>query len=78
MKEMSSYYIEMIQSRNHMIAEAALQGIYELLSRIDTVVLAPYIVLLLEYSMNSLQDERWPVRDAACVVTGIIAQKYTR
>lgn len=74
----ADYYCSMTASKNHMIVEAACQAITELITHIDHHVLLPlHIQSLTGCILTCLNDDdRWPVRDAACVSIGVILSRY--
>lgn len=72
------YYCSMTASKNHMIVEAACQAITELITHMDHHVLSPYHIHSLTHCILTClsDDDRWPVRDAACVSIGVILSRY--
>lgn len=72
------YYCSMTASKNHMIVEAACQAITELITHIDHHVLLPSHIQSLTHCIITClsDDDRWPVRDAACVSIGVILSRY--
>ena len=72
-----SYYTDMTRSNNHMVAEAALQGIAELSERLPPGTLGrAELALMLRALRACLRDKSWPVRDAACVCAGALLKTY--
>jgi hypothetical protein len=71
------FYIKESQNRNHMVAEAALFAMREFVLKLDNNVWRPYCAVLLNALLVSLADERWPVKDAACVCAGTLFRLCT-
>jgi hypothetical protein len=61
----AAYYSDMTRSNSHMTAEAALQAIRELALRMPRNDVRKVLPLLLETLCACVQEESWPVRDAA-------------
>lgn len=72
----ATYYCDMTHARNHMTAEAACQAMAEFCARIDPTAVLPQVPLILETLCLCLEDDRWPVRDAAIVASGIVVRYF--
>ena len=72
----SNYYIEMTKAKNHEISEAACHSIAELVSKLDQEAVRPMIPDLVVALHACLLDPSWPVRDAACVATGVMVRHF--
>ena len=65
-----SYYVEQTKANNHTVREAACSCVSELVSKVDSEVVAPHVPRLLSCLLTSFRDASWPVRNAACLATG--------
>ncbi|CAL8126350.1 unnamed protein product [Orchesella dallaii] len=65
-----NYYLEATLSENHAVREAACACIAELSRKINPVVVGRFIPRLLDALKRSFHDERWHVRDSACLGCG--------
>ncbi|XP_021948271.1 uncharacterized protein LOC110845996 isoform X1 [Folsomia candida] len=68
--DMVRYYVEATASDNHAVREAACLCLGEIARKIDGKIVAPYVVGLMETLKRTFLDERWHVRDAACLASG--------
>jgi hypothetical protein len=71
------YYCAMTAARNHMTSEAACQAIAEFAGRVERAAVLPHVAALLETLCVCLKDDRWPVRDAAIVASGVVTRYFT-
>lgn len=73
----SYYHKQMQTAKNHMVCEAACHALCELLIRMDYDVIVEFASSSLDVLLDScLMDERWPVKDAACMSSGRILQRF--
>jgi hypothetical protein len=71
------HYIEMSKANNHMVSEAACHAMAELAARVDRTAVAPYVrPRLIDAVEACLTAESWPVRDAACLTSGVLVRWY--
>jgi hypothetical protein len=70
------HYCFMCTAKNHMIVEAALQAVNELLIRIEKEMLQGLISRISQTVITSLQQDSWPIRDAACLSSGYLVRYY--
>eukprot|EP01041_Mallomonas_annulata_P010347 gene10347-21586_t len=71
-----AYYIEMSHAPNHMVAEAACHAMSELAVKVDRSAVEPFATLLLEALQYCSAEDSWPIRDAACLSSGIFVRYY--
>jgi len=62
--------MEATSSDNHAVREAACACLGELARKVDSQALSPHVPSLLEVLKKCFHDERWHVRDAACLASG--------
>lgn len=74
--EVVLYYIEASGSSNHMVAEAACISLGEFISRLDRDTVLPQLDKISDALTLCLKDERWPVKDQACVPTGMLVRHF--
>lgn len=74
--EVATYYCNMTRARNHMTAEAACQAMAEFCEKIDISAVRHHVPLILETLCACLEDDRWPVRDAAIIASGIVVRYF--
>ena len=67
-----AYYVSMTHARNHMVAEAACHSLSEYCAKLSPSLSAPYYADALDALDACLRDERWPVKDAACLASGTL------
>lgn len=74
--DMVTHYINMAYATNHMVSEAALLGIGELLHRVERKVMLPDINRIIECLVGCIEVDSWPIKDAATVATGTLVRYY--
>lgn len=77
------YYVKMADADNHVVREAACQGIAEVASKLGSnpqyaSSLEPYVHQFLQALLMCFYDESWPVRDEACLACGIFVKAYPK
>jgi len=75
------YYVKMADADNHVVREAACQGIAEIAAKLGphpvySSSLEPYVHQFLQALLMCFYDESWPVRDEACLACGIFVKAY--
>ncbi|CAH8474469.1 unnamed protein product [Heterobilharzia americana] len=70
------YYIQQSEADNHAVREAACASMAEIVSKLDSHLLLPFIDKLLGSLLVCFGDESWPVRDAACVALGSLISMF--
>ena len=70
------HYIHMSKAQNHMVCEASCHALSEIISKIASTVVSPYIPVITTAILSCLSDPSWPVRDAACVTTAVLLKHY--
>ena len=72
------YYIVMSKASNHMVSEAALLGINELLLRINKKYILPKINNIFGNIIICLNSDSWPVVDSATICSGNLIRNYAK
>lgn len=70
------YTTTMNSARNHMVCEAAVNALSEITLRLDLSIIRPFQRQIHEALLGCLNDERWPVKDAACLASGRILRRF--
>lgn len=71
------YFIStMNTARNHMVCEAAIHALSEIILRLPTSDVAPFQLSVHLALLSSLEDDRWPVKDSACLASGRILRRF--
>lgn len=70
------YTMTMSSARNHMVCEAAVNALSEITLRLNLSVIWPFQRQIHEALLGCLNDERWPVKDAACLASGRILRRF--
>lgn len=75
--EVISYYIRtMAVAKNHMVCEAAIHALSEVMLRLDETVVSQFQSEVQDALLDCLNDDRWPVKDAACLASGRILRRF--
>jgi hypothetical protein len=74
--EVSDYYITSTKHKNHMICEAACHAIGEIILKLKNPKITEKASLFLATIEASLDDNRWPVYDAALIPSAQILRFY--
>ena len=72
------YYIKMSKSSNHMISEASLSGINELVLKINKNIVLPYINIIINDIIICLYSDSWPIVDSATISSGSLLKFYEK
>ena len=70
------YYSDMSKSNSHMVAEAALHAMRELVLRVTRSSVVKVLPKILETLRACVQEESWPVRDAAVGALGAVLSTF--
>ena len=70
-------YCDQSKAENSGVREATCYGIAELVEKIPSSILTPYINDLTVTILNCFQDKSWPVRDAACQTSAQLVLNYS-
>ena len=73
-----NYYSEQSRSNSHMVAEAALQAIKEVSTRLQRVQVVKVLPVVLQTLVACVQDHSWPVRDAAVGALGALVVAFSK
>lgn len=71
------HYIFMSKASNHMVCEASLLALSEVILRIDRRSLFQNIPRIAENILLSLHSESWPVKDSATIASGSLLKEYS-
>ncbi len=71
-----AYYSEMTKSNSHMIAESGLHAMKELALRVPRASVVKVLPQILETLRACVQDESWPVKDAAVGALGSVLATF--
>eukprot|EP00540_Astrosyne_radiata_P006981 CAMPEP_0116836990 /NCGR_PEP_ID=MMETSP0418-20121206/8408_1 /TAXON_ID=1158023 /ORGANISM="Astrosyne radiata, Strain 13vi08-1A" /LENGTH=459 /DNA_ID=CAMNT_0004466831 /DNA_START=1 /DNA_END=1380 /DNA_ORIENTATION=+ len=71
------FYVQMCDADNHVVREAACQAIAELVRKVKPLS-HHNITSLLQALIICFHDESWPVRDEACLATGMVCMEYPK
>jgi hypothetical protein len=74
--EIIDHYIAMSQASNHMVSEAALLALSELLLRMPRESLLHYIPRITRNILECVHSDSWPVRDSATISSGSLVKCY--
>ena len=71
------HYILMSKASNHMVCEASLLALSELILRIERRSLLENIPKIAENILWCLNSESWPVKDSATIASGSLLKEYS-
>jgi hypothetical protein len=74
--EIIDHYIAMSQASNHMVSEAALLALSELLLRMPRESLLLHIPRITRNILECVHSDSWPVRDSATISSGSLVKCY--
>lgn len=70
------YCHNLTHAKNHMVSEAACHALAEVCLRLEIELILPLTQLVQRALLDGLDDERWPVKDAACLESGRILARF--